>query len=162
MSHTTTKWGLIIPDETDADDVPSWIGQLADKLDITITGWKADTWANRPTGAALIDGLIFWATDQGQMYLTYGAALHGISPPVGLVGDITVSGFADAAVAGASGRFADAAHRHGREANPVTAHVAAGDPHPQYAFDTDLAPAITTQLILSNPRYTRQFMLMGA
>lgn len=162
MSHTTTKWGLIVPDETDTDDVPSWLDQLATKIDATITGWKADTWANRPVGAGLIDGLVFWATDQGLLYITQGGALHVISPPIGLVGDISSSNFADAAAAGATGRFADAAHRHAREANPLTAHLAAGDPHPQYALDTDITALQTTVQLNSDPRYFRSFLLMGA
>lgn len=144
MSTTTTKWGLIVPGETDTDDVPYWIQQLANKLDVTIAGFKADTWANRPLGAAAIDGLIFWATDQGNFYLCFGGTLHGINPQVGVVGDITTSAFADVPAAGASGRLADAAHRHGREANPITAHLSAGDPHSQYAFDTDVSSASTT------------------
>ena len=48
------------------------------------------------------------------------------------------STFADAAAEGSATSFARSDHRHSREANPVTAHEAAGNPHPGYATDGDL------------------------
>lgn len=147
MSLNTAKWGLTYPQETDADDVPVWLQTIAAQLDTLITGWHApDTWANRPTGAAITDGLFFWATDQGQFYVGQGGVLRPITVTYGATGDITTAAFGDAPSAGATGRVADAGHRHGQPANPVTAHVSAGDPHPVYAFDTDVATAASDRL----------------
>lgn len=49
----------------------------------------------------------------------------------------TTSAFADAAAAGASAKVAREDHLHGREANPVTAHEAAGDPHTGYQKESE-------------------------
>jgi hypothetical protein len=163
MSHVTTKWGFIVPDETDADDVPYWLDQLADQLDANITGFKADTWANRPAGAGLIDGLVYWDTTNGAFYLVYGGTLHAIQSAAGAVGDITTVGWGDAPALGTPAKgWSPSDHRHGSQANPITAHLAAGDPHGQYALDTDIPTAVSASQLNSNPRYTRQFMLMGA
>lgn len=167
MSHTTTKWGFIIPDETDTDDVPSWLEQLADGIDVTIAGFKADTYANRPnTPATLIDGLFFWATDTGALYVVQGGALKALQVSFGDTAHTTTAAFGDVASAGnGTDGAAPISHRHGMPANPVTAHVAAGDPHSQYALDTDVAATnatVAALLLNSSPRYTRQLMLMGA
>jgi hypothetical protein len=155
---TTAKWAIPYPEETDPDDPPAHFEQIAAALDVTLTGWAApDTWANRPTGAAVKDGLFFWAVDQGQFYVGQGGALHPLTVTFGAGGDITTAAFGDGPAAGGTGRVADAGHRHGMPANPVTAHVALGDPHPLYALDTDLAAASVN----SSPRYTRQLMMMG-
>jgi len=42
------------------------------------------------------------------------------------------SAFGDTAAAGSAATASRTDHRHSREANPVTAHEAAGDPHPTY------------------------------
>jgi hypothetical protein len=141
MSHVTTKWGFIVPDEDDPDDVPSWIDQLADKLDITISGFKADTLANRPVGAGIVDGLLFWDTTNGAFYLGYGGAWHALMTAAGGTPDVSTIGWGDAPAGGmASKGWSPIDHRHGSQANPITAHLAAGDPHSQYSLDTDLTP----------------------
>ena len=47
--------------------------------------------------------------------------------------------FADAAAVGTATVTARRDHKHAMMADPVTAHVAAGDPHTVYALDTDLS-----------------------
>src|SRR4051794_40587519 len=116
----TAKWAIPYPQETDPDDPPVHIQQLAAALDIVITGWAADTWANRPIGAAIKDGLFFWAVDQGTIYVGQGGTLHALGAGVGVNGDVTTAAFGDAPVMGATGKYADAIHRHGMPANPVT------------------------------------------
>ena len=69
----------------------------------------------------------------------HAATAHGGSVDWGEAGDIGASAFGDTASAGVLDEAARADHRHSREANPVTAHEAAGDPHPAYALDTDLS-----------------------
>lgn len=141
MAHTTTKWGFIVPDETDTDDVPSWLDQLADQLDVTITGFKADTLANRPSGAGIIDGLLFWDTTNGAFYLGHGGTWHALQSTPGVVGNLTTIGWGDAPALGDPAQgWAPIGHRHGNQANPITAHLASGDPHTQYALDTDFVP----------------------
>lgn len=141
MVLDTAKWALPYPQETDPDDPPTHIQQLAAALDLVITGWAADTWANRPVGAAIKDGLWFWAVDQGTIYVGQGGTLHSLAAPLGTTADVTTAAFGDAPNMGASGRYADAVHRHGQPANPITGHLAASDPHAQYAFDTDVTAA---------------------
>jgi hypothetical protein len=51
---------------------------------------------------------------------------------IGLDADIVTQDFGDAADSGATGKLADAGHTHGMPADPVTAHEAAGNPHPTY------------------------------
>lgn len=155
---STVKWALPYPEDTDPDDVPAHIQALADALDLIVTGWASDTWANRPVGAAIKDGLFFWAVDQGVIYVGQGGVLRTIGTPAGATGDLSTIAFGDAPAMGASGKYADAVHRHGAPANPVTAHVAASDPHPAYALDTDL----TAQAVNTPARYYRTFLFMGA
>lgn len=59
----------------------------------------------------------------------------------GEAADISASDFGDTAAAGATGEVADAGHRHPREANPVTGHLAAGDPHTQYQKESEKSQA---------------------
>lgn len=65
---------------------------------------------------------------------THAATPHGTD--FGEVGDISSSAFSDSAAAGSTGEVADAGHRHAREADPVVAHVAAGDPHTGYRLES--------------------------
>lgn len=51
--------------------------------------------------------------------------------------DVSTQAFGDAAATGTSQEVARAGHKHGMPADPVTAHVAAGDPHTQYATNTE-------------------------
>lgn len=64
----------------------------------------------------------------------------------GEAGDISSSNFGDAAAAGATGEVADAGHVHAREANPVTAHEAAGDPHPGYTTTAEAQALVDTHV----------------
>jgi hypothetical protein len=60
----------------------------------------------------------------------------------------TTAAFGDAAAAGADlTKAAPVLHKHGMPANPITAHEAAGDPHLQYALDSDL----TTHAAAADP-----------
>lgn len=129
---TTTKWSFPYPEGSDADDVPTAMQSLADALDVKIVGWSANTWANRPIGADIKDGLIFWATDLGLFYICYNGSLQTVGRPLGTSQDITTIAYGADPGAGGSGRTADAAHRHGAPSNPVTAHNAAADPHTGY------------------------------
>lgn len=70
------------------------------------------------------------------VYLSASGALD-----FGEAADISSSNFGDTAAAGASGEVADAGHRHPREANPVTAHEAAGDPHTGYQLESEKGTA---------------------
>lgn len=53
--------------------------------------------------------------------------------------DVSTQAFGDAAATGTSQEVARGGHKHAMPADPVTAHVGAGDPHTQYALDSDLA-----------------------
>jgi hypothetical protein len=67
------------------------------------------------------------------------AGNHAHALDFGEAGDISAEAFGDTAAAGATAEVADAGHRHAMPADPVTAHVAAGDPHPAYATDADVS-----------------------
>ena len=64
------------------------------------------------------------------------------------------SAFGDAAAEGTATSLARSDHKHSREANPITAHEAAGDPHAAYALDSDL----TTHAAAADPHtgYVRE------
>lgn len=68
---------------------------------------------------------------------THAAGPHGGAIDWGEVGDVATSTFGDVAAAGTVDEAARADHRHAREANPVTAHEAAGNPHPGYLTPTE-------------------------
>lgn len=126
--------------------------QLENLVAIDLQG----TLAARP--AAGIRGRYYYATDNGIVYRDNGATWTSTVAAGPIAGDTTTQAFGDAASNGSSGRSADAQHRHGMPANPVTAHVAAGDPHPAYALDTDLAASQRA----TPARYAPRFLLMGA
>lgn len=69
--------------------------------------------------------------------------------------------FGDAAAVGTGDTFTRGDHKHGMPADPVTAHVAAGDPHTQYAtnaeFDSHHArhePSGADALLIASGSYT--------
>ena len=86
--------------------------------------------------AAAVDPHTGYATDAD--LTAHAATSHGGSPDWAEDADITTASFGDAPLAAAGTEAAPAGHRHGMPANPITAHLAAGDPHSQYATDTDL------------------------
>ncbi len=61
----------------------------------------------------------------------------GVGTPSGTVASETA--FGQSATAGAATSYARGDHTHGTPIDPVTAHEAAGDPHPNYALDSDLS-----------------------
>lgn len=125
--------------------------QTATEVPFTPTGTIAAT----DTQAAVAEV----ATDAASALASHVTAGHTLD--FGEVGDIAASAFGDTAAAGATGEVADAGHRHAREADPITAHLAAGDPHPTYltaaegaaAFDAAGAAtsAVSTHAGLSDP-----------
>jgi hypothetical protein len=73
---------------------------------------------------------------------THAATPHGGSVDFAEDADISTQAFGDAASAGASTtEVAGANHKHAMPANPVTAHEAAGDPHPTYLTAAEGAAA---------------------
>lgn len=58
------------------------------------------------------------------------------------------STFADAAAEGSATSFARSDHKHSREANPVTAHEAAGDPHTGYLAESVVSGLATPAIVL--------------
>jgi hypothetical protein len=121
-----------------------------------VIDWESEnanaTAANRFTGSHH-DSMIYDGETQIFMYvasLSRWIAMtgHGNSAETS---DISTQAFGDVADKGANDReFAGAGHIHGMPANPVTAHVADGDPHPVYATDADLS----THAAAANPHPT--------
>jgi hypothetical protein len=52
---------------------------------------------------------------------------------------VTETAFGQSAAAGGATSYARGDHTHGTPIDPVTAHIAAGDPHPGYALDADMS-----------------------
>jgi hypothetical protein len=153
MPGATTKYQLPFPLPSDNNDVPADMQALANAIDGIIAGFSSGTLANRPVSTAGSPGIqdrYFYATDNGLLYRDTGTSWVTIGAQFGQAGDTSTLAFGGAPALGGTGRVADAGHSHGMPANPVTAHVAASDPHSQYALDTDIA------------RYARTFLLMGA
>lgn len=162
--RSTTNWGLTVPsDDADPDDVPTHVGDLADQLD-TILGVPAGTYANRPVSSVASPGIVNrmyyvtgGGTNSGALYRDNGTGwdlVNGASFGIGSTADIQTLGWGDAPSVGTAAKgFAAADHDHGTPANPVTAHVAATNPHPQYELAADMAIQLT--------RYTRQFLFGG-
>lgn len=117
-------------DELDAADIPDLSGSYEASGAVATHAGLAD-----PHTGYLKENDANWTdlTDGGD------TTLHthtGGTVDFGEVGDISASGFGDTSAAGATGEVADAGHRHAREANPVTAHEAAGDPHTGYRLES--------------------------
>lgn len=106
-------------------------------------------------GSPGVRGRYGWVTSTSALYRDDGTTWQPLRV-LGLIGDVTTLTFGESPVLGASGRLSDAAHAHGMPAAEMPPHLSASDPHPQYALDTDVAPA--EQLVT---RYTRHFMLGG-
>lgn len=80
------------------------------------------------------------------------------------VGDPASASFAAEASPGTSESLARADHVHAMPVDPTIAHLADGDPHPQYATDADLAAAqgdLGSDLVALGESYAGRFMLMG-
>lgn len=60
------------------------------------------------------------------------------------------STFADAAAEGSATSFARSDHKHSREANPVTAHEAAADPHTGYLKESVISGLATPAIVLGS------------
>lgn len=105
------------------------------------------TWRTRPQGG-LNPNLIFGGV--------VGETTYGLTPNNGVAFTVSRSdhthgspsltstppstaAFGDAAVVGAGLTPARHDHKHAMMIDPVPAHLAAGDPHPQYATDVDIA-----------------------
>ncbi|HEU5046078.1 MAG TPA: hypothetical protein VFT75_18305 [Nocardioidaceae bacterium] len=162
--RSTTNWGLVVPDsDTDPDDVPTQVGDLADQLD-TFLSVLSGTYANRPASTVASPGIVGrlyfvtgGGTNSGALYRDNGTGwdlLNGAAYGVGSTADVTTLGWGDTPSVGTAAKgWAAADHDHGTPANPVTAHVAATNPHPQYELAADMAIQLT--------RYTRQFLFGG-
>jgi hypothetical protein len=113
---TTTRMGLRrwsadtdTPSRDEFDGGHATLEQLA-------VGYTAGTLALRP--APGLEGWLYYVdsgASVGKFYYDTGAAWLLINPDWGLVGDISASAVGDTALAGATQRWADAAHRHARE-----------------------------------------------
>jgi hypothetical protein len=114
----TTAKGYPYPVAGDNNNVPADIQALATYVDAR-PGVSPLTTAQRDAlaGVDLWNGRVIWNTTTGQLEryngATWGAAAPGAT--FGAVGDIAASAVADTAAAGASGKVADASHRHARE-----------------------------------------------
>lgn len=97
--------------------------------------------------------------------ILYGLDVNGVPVPLKLNADGTLSAasssgptlgstpttqaFGDVAAAGASIKAAPELHLHGMPADPVIAHVAAGDPHAQYALESATTGRVKTTKLTS-------------
>lgn len=99
--------------------------------------------ASRPAFGSVSIGTLYACSDHNLVYQSDGSAwntwadMSGAPIDFGEAGDITTAAFGDAAAAGSTGEVADAGHTHGMPVNPVTAHEAAGDPHPTYLTEAE-------------------------
>lgn len=161
--RNTTNWGLLVPsDDADPDDVPTHVGDLADQLD-SILGVPSGTYANRPVSSVAspgITGRLYYVTgggtNSGALYRDNGTGWDLLNGQYGMgsSADVKTLGWGDTPSIGTAAKGWSAAdHDHGTPANPVTAHVAASNPHPQYEMAADMAVQLK--------RYTKQFMLGG-
>lgn len=157
--RNTTKWGLTVPsDDTDEDDVPTHLGTLADQLD-DLLGSQAGTLALRPaTGKSgqlyYVDAgpgvgrLYRW--EAGGWVLLNGVRAENVGAGVPVAITYGSSGSAGTAASG----YAAANHEHPAPPNPVTAHIAAANPHPQYVRIADIDKYVSG--------YRGMFLAMGA
>lgn len=120
MSTQTSRLALPYPQPTDPDDVPTYMGGLANALDVIIIKWQTGTLANRP--AAGNAGFAYLATDVtgadgqlGQWFLDNGTVWLLINPPAALASAVSNSAVGDSGVVGTSTSAARQDHVHGRE-----------------------------------------------
>lgn len=83
------------------------------------------------------------------MGFSSGKAAGGGASPGATVASETA--FGQAAGAGVANEYSRADHTHGTPVNPVTAHEAAADPHPQYTTQAEVDTTITTHVGQANP-----------
>lgn len=133
--RNTTKYSLPVPSAgTDVDDVPTHLGGLGDAVDLAL-GSRGGSYASRP--AASIEGQMYFVTGSGTnaglLYRDNGSSWDQVNYPGGPTGSVSTMGFSDSPAAGTpSSGYAPIDHRHGSQSNPVVAHLAASNPHPQY------------------------------
>lgn len=123
---------LIADNPLDPDaavEAATFSGRTGDML----TGLVRGITPNGPAAGHLANALVVEVLGSG--LLAQIAALVTILPSPTVVSE---TAFGQAAAVGASGKYSDGAHSHGTPVNPLPAHVAASDPHPGYALDTDL------------------------
>lgn len=95
-------------------------------LDSGILVPRAQLGTGTPSSAVFLRGDGTWAAPPAGSTVTPGSLTTASAP-------------GDATAHGASDDYSRTDHRHGREADPIPAHVAAADPHPGYATDGDLS-----------------------
>lgn len=76
-----------------------------------------------------------WWVKKGAIQNPGGGGGGGGGTPSGTV--VTETGFGQASTAGSATAYSRGDHTHGTPVNPVTAHVAAGDPHAQYQLESE-------------------------
>ncbi len=76
-------------------------------------------------------------TVQADGSLALQAPAAGVTP----ADSVTTQAFGDAPVVGVSVEYAREDHKHGMPADPLTAHLAAGDPHSQYQKESEKGAA---------------------
>jgi hypothetical protein len=141
--RTTTRWDLPVPNQdSDPDEVPTHMGDLADAIDALMAAFLHGPYSSLPA-AGNPDTYYYvdsGGTNQGALYRDNGATWDRVNLDLNTSGAaITTAAFGDAPAAGSSSAAAKADHRHGMMANPLTAHLAASDPHPQYLKAQDAA-----------------------
>jgi hypothetical protein len=132
----TQKYSLLVPsDDNDTDDVPTHVGGLADQLDGLITSFTDGPSSSRPA-PGILNRYYFVSsgTGRGLLYRDTGTAWDLANAIAGSTSDVSTAGYADTPSIGTPSKgWAPADHVHGSQSNPVIAHVAASNPHPQYA-----------------------------
>jgi hypothetical protein len=113
-------------------DKPTW-------EDPTGGGGGGDIMVRETDGTPEVDPTSELEFDPGFIVTDQGGGVARVTPDWAESGDLSTQAFGDSAAAGTSAEVPRADHKHGMMANPVTAHEAAGDPHPGYALDTDLS-----------------------
>lgn len=101
--------------------------------------------------AAGTAGRLYFSTDinGGTLYRDNGAAWvqisQGLTENVPALGSTpSTQAFDDAATGGSATTASKNDHKHTMPTNPITGHVAAGDPHAQYALESALSTVATT------------------
>jgi hypothetical protein len=143
----TSKYKFNVPESAvDPDDVPTHLGNLADAVDALIGLPLHGTLSNRPvstSGSPGIEGRIYYVDSGPGLGITWrdnGSGWDQLVPGAGVTSDVRTLGWGDLSSAGTPSKgFAPVDHDHGTPSNPITAHLAASNPHPQYAQTVRLA-----------------------